>query len=90
MKKILTKGEFENIKMVKPPFILQTKFAQIVEKVEALKTQYQKNLQELENLYSSLIQRTFKGELSFKDVNLMMAAEPDTSYLISHSSVNSK
>ena len=46
-----------------PPIELQTRFAQIVEKTEALKTQYQQSLQELENLYGSLSQRAFKGQL---------------------------
>lgn len=64
MKKILTKGGFEKIKMIKPPIELQTQFAQIVEKTEALKSQYQQSLQELENLYGSLSQKAFKGELT--------------------------
>ena len=49
-----------------PPPILQTQFAQIVEKTEALKTQYQQSLQELENLYGSLSQKAFRGELKMK------------------------
>jgi len=63
MKRMLTKGEFEKVKMIKPPTSLQTQFAQIVEKTEALKTQYQSSLQELENLYGSLSQKAFRGEL---------------------------
>ena len=63
MKRMLTKGEFEKVKMIKPPTSLQTQFAQIVEKIEALKTQYQCSLQELENLYGSLSQKAFRGEL---------------------------
>lgn len=47
-----------------PPIELQTQFAQIVEKTEALKSQYQQSLQELENLYGSLSQKAFKGELT--------------------------
>jgi type I restriction enzyme S subunit len=35
--------------IIPPPIELQTQFAQIVEKAEALKTQYQQSLQELEN-----------------------------------------
>lgn len=50
-----------------PPPILQTQFAQIVEKTEALKIQYQQSLQELENLYGSLSQRAFRGELTKKE-----------------------
>ncbi len=62
------------------PIELQTQFAQIVEKTEALKAQYQQSLQELENLYGSLSQKAFKGELSIKDESLLMAAEPETKY----------
>lgn len=56
-------GKIKEIKIPVPPIELQTKFAQIVEKTEALKTQYQQSLQELENLYGSLSQKAFKGEL---------------------------
>lgn len=58
---------FDDIKKMKikiPPIELQTQFAQIVEKTEALKTQYQQSLQELESLYGSLSQKAFRGELS--------------------------
>ncbi len=47
-----------------PSLELQTQFSQIVEKTEALKTQYQQSLQELENLYGSLSQKAFRGELT--------------------------
>jgi len=53
----------ESFKTYQPPIELQTQFAQIVEKTEALKTQYQQSLQELENLYGSLSQKAFRGEL---------------------------
>lgn len=56
----------EGLKIPVPPIELQTQFAQIVEKTEALKTQYQQSLQELENLYGSLSQKAFSGELSIK------------------------
>ncbi len=56
--------ELQGIKIVIPPIELQNQFAKIVEKTESLKTQYQRSLQELENLYGSLSQRAFKGELS--------------------------
>ena len=41
----------------------QTQFATIVTKTEILKEQYKNSLQELENLYGSLSQKAFKGEL---------------------------
>jgi len=62
----LNTGIMKNFKIILPPINLQTQFAQIVEKTEALKTQYQQSLQELENLYGSLSQRAFRGELSVK------------------------
>ena len=68
------------IKLLLPPIELQTKFAKIVEKTEALKTQYQQSLQVLENLYGSLSQKAFKGELDLKDESLLMAAEPEITY----------
>lgn len=51
------------IKLKLPPVELQNKFGEMFEKTEALKTQYQQSLQELENLYGSLSQKAFKGEL---------------------------
>lgn len=51
-----------------PPLELQTQFAQIVEKTEGLKTQYQQSFQELENLYGSLSQKAFRGELTLKSM----------------------
>ena len=65
-----------------PPFELQAQFAQIVEKTEALKTYYQSSLQELENLYGSLSQRAFRGELTLNQAEeqILMAAEPEAKY----------
>lgn len=52
-----------NIEVLVPPLALQTQFAQIVAKTEVLKTQYQQSLAELEQLYGSLSQKAFRGEL---------------------------
>ena len=54
---------FSKYKVVIPPIKLQTQFANIVEKVETLKTQYQQSLTELQNMYGVLSQKAFKGEL---------------------------
>lgn len=59
----LTGEKLKKMKLPIPPIKLQTQFAQIVEKTEALKTQYQHSLQELEHLYGSLSQKAFRGEL---------------------------
>jgi type I restriction enzyme S subunit len=69
-----------NIEIIIPSNDLQTRFAKIVENTESLKTQYQQSKHELENLYGSLSQRAFRGELSIKDEKLMMAAEPVAGY----------
>ncbi len=63
-----------------PAWKLQTKFAHIVEKTEALKVRCQTSLQELENLYGSLSQKAFKGELNLKGEEFAMAAEPKMKY----------
>ena len=56
--------ELQNIKILIPPIDLQNRFAQIIQKTEALKARYQQSLHELENLYGSLSQRAFRGELT--------------------------
>ena len=56
-------GALRNLEIPIPPIHPQTQFAQIVEKTEALKTQYQQSLEELENLYNTLSQKAFRGEL---------------------------
>ncbi len=59
-------GAIKKLPVLIPPIKFQTQFAHIVEKTEALKTHYQTSLQELENLYGSLSQRAFRGELSYQ------------------------
>jgi type I restriction enzyme, S subunit len=61
-------GILDSLKIPYPPMPLQTKFAQIVETVETLKAHYRASLKELENLYGSLSQQAFKGELDLSNV----------------------
>ncbi len=59
---------FSDIKKMKifiPPKPLQDKFSAIVQQVEATKAYYQKSLDELNNLFGSLSQRAFRGELDY-------------------------
>lgn len=72
--------ELQSIKILIPPIKLQAQFARIIEKTEALKVQYQSSLLELENLYGSLSQRVFRGELKLKEEEMGMAAEPSVKY----------
>lgn len=64
MKRMLSKGEFEKIKMILPPFTLQNQFAERVAVIEAQKQQAQETLVKSEALFQSLLQRAFKGELN--------------------------
>lgn len=48
----------------------QNKFAIIVDKVEIIKTSYKRSFLELKNLYSSISQRAFKGELDLSKVDI--------------------
>lgn len=59
--KNLNSGIIENLKIPIPPLKLQTQFAAIVEKTEALKAQYKEHLQSLEQMYGALSQRAFRG-----------------------------
>lgn len=63
MKKIITKGEFQNIKFIKPPLDLQNKFAEIASKIQAIKTKENEKLKALEELHGSLMQKAFQGKI---------------------------
>lgn len=56
--------------IIVPSIKLQNEFIRIVEKVEALKTQYQQSLTELQNMYGVLSQKAFKGELNIKEIKI--------------------
>lgn len=57
---------FKKIKsfdVMNPKIDLQNKFADIVQQVEKLKAEYKESEKELDNLFGSLMQRAFRGEL---------------------------
>ncbi len=60
----------KSLKMYLPPKQLQDKFATIVQQVEETKKHYQKSLDELNQLFGSLSQRAFKGELDLSKVKI--------------------
>jgi type I restriction enzyme S subunit len=62
--------KFQSLDLIVPDMDVQEKFCTIVEKVESLKKKYQSNLQNLENLYGSLSQKAFKGELDLTKLSL--------------------
>ncbi len=66
----ISKANLKTAQLPVPPIELQNQFAAIVEKVEALKSCYQKSLTDLESLYGALSQQAFKGELDLSQVPL--------------------
>jgi len=59
----ISSSSIKDFKLFIPPIELQNKFAEIVKKTEKLKQRYEQSLQESENLFNSLMQRAFRGEL---------------------------
>ena len=60
----ITKEQLQNIEVIVPPIELQNQFAERVQAIEAQKSQAQANLVKAEELFSSLLQRAFKGGLT--------------------------
>ncbi|MBR9846388.1 MAG: hypothetical protein GYB35_09920 [Algicola sp.] len=77
----ISSTDITGIKISIPLIAQQNEFAHIVEQVENIKQLYQIHLQELENLYGSLSQKAFKGELDVSKVGLletrMFSSDPD-------------
>ena len=70
-------GVLDEMTFPYPPIELQSRFAAIIEKVESIKAKLTQSLAELENLYASLSQRAFKGELDLSRVPIVyVEAEP--------------
>lgn len=66
----MNKTACNSIPIIIPPLSLQNQFATIVEEVESIKKDYKQSLSELENLYGSLSQRAFKGELDLSRLDI--------------------
>lgn len=64
----ITKSAVKSLPLMYPPIDLQNKFAAIVEKVKCIESLYKKSLTELENLYGTLSQKAFKGELDLSKI----------------------
>lgn len=55
--------EIKQIKIPLPPLPLQQEFARIVEKVESMRQSQAQSKQQIEDLFSTLMQKAFRGEL---------------------------
>ena len=62
--KDLQLGDMKKFKILLPPIELQNQFADSVQAIEAQKAQAQASLAQAEDLFNSLLQRSFKGELT--------------------------
>ena len=60
----LVLGQMAKIKIIVPPLSIQQKFAQIVEKVEAMRQNQKQSQQEINNLFNTFMQKAFNGELT--------------------------
>ena len=52
-----------NLSIITPPIFLQQKFARIVEKIEATRQSQNQSKQQIDDLFSALMQKAFRGEL---------------------------
>lgn len=66
----LNHGDFYNITIPIPPPETQSKFSLFSTNIDAIKVQYNASLLELENLYGSISQKVFKGELDLTKVDI--------------------
>jgi type I restriction enzyme S subunit len=62
-KKTITAREIKEIRIPIPPLPLQQEFARIVEKVESMRQSQKQSKQQIEDLFSALMQKAFRGEL---------------------------
>lgn len=63
MKGMVSKGKFENILLLKPPYPLQEKFGKIFNKFHDAFRKNNEALSESNNLFGVITQKAFKGEL---------------------------
>ena len=61
--KAIRSDHLKKIKLIDADPALQNKFSKIVEKTEILKEHQQETKDQLDDLFNSLMQRAFKGEL---------------------------
>ena len=61
--KAINSKQLLSLKIPLPPITLQQTFASIVERVEKIKERQKESREEIEELFNSLMQKAFKGEL---------------------------
>lgn len=66
----MTAASLKSLQIIVPPINLQQKFSVFIEKTNLLRLKFDQNLIELQNLYNSLSQRFFKGELDLSNIDV--------------------
>lgn len=72
----INQAGIKDLRIVFPPKDLQKEFSSIVEKIKTIRDGYGRSLDNLINLYKSLSQKAFKGELDLSSVRLAEASGP--------------
>ena len=72
----------KNLSLLLPPKTLQDKFAEIVTQIENTKTIYKNSLTELNNLFDSIAQKAFKGELDVSKIELIQKEQEEITMVI--------
>ncbi len=67
----MNKTNCNSIPVIKPPIDFQIEFATAYENINIIKKQTLESLKELENLYGSISQRAFNGELDLSKVEIL-------------------
>lgn len=60
----MNKSNLDRIQIILPPITLQNQFAELIQSIEAQKQLAQASLKKSDDLFNSLLQRAFKGELT--------------------------
>ncbi|WP_010227352.1 restriction endonuclease subunit S [Gillisia marina] len=72
-------GALKKLRIPIPPLPLQNEFARILAHTESVKYNLEFSLREITNLYDSLSQKAFKGELDLSKVNISQFEEESNS-----------
>ncbi|MBV6641039.1 MAG: restriction endonuclease subunit S [Cyclobacteriaceae bacterium] len=66
----INQKDVNNFTVLLPPFEIQNQFTSIIDKIEQQKQQAKAELDKSEELFQSLMQRAFRGELEFRELEL--------------------